>query len=84
MESIILLFDFPRGSVSECFVEAFVIIIPFDIFKESQANLFNVFKETEPAQPFGFQFSPEAFTGSVIPTFSLSAHTLDNAESLEL
>ena len=47
-----------EGSVSESFVDSLVIIIPFDIFEESQANLFNVFKNTELAQPFGFQFSP--------------------------
>ena len=40
MERIILLFDFTRGSVTESFVESLAIIIPFDVFKESQANLF--------------------------------------------
>ena len=40
MESIILLFDFTRGSVSASVVESLAIIIPFDIFKESQVNLF--------------------------------------------
>lgn len=84
MKSIILLFNFTRGSITESFMKTFIVIIPFDIFKESQTNLLNVFKNTVAVQPFSFQFTPEAFAGSIIPTLSFSAHALSDTELFQL
>ncbi len=71
MKSIILLFNFTRGSITESFMKTFIVIIPFDIFKESQTNLLNTFEGAAMVQPFPFQFPSEAFIGGVVPAFAL-------------
>ena len=46
----IFFFDLAWSSVTESFVKPLVVIIPFDIFKESQTNLLNVVKNTVAVQ----------------------------------
>ena len=52
MVSKIFLLNFTGGSVTKPRVKTLVIIITFDIFKNSLANLVDVFKHTKAVQPF--------------------------------
>ena len=68
----IFFFDLTWSSVTESFVKPLVVIIPFDIFKNREANLLNTFEGAVMVQPFPFQFPPEAFTRGVAPAVALA------------
>ena len=61
-------------------MKSLVVIMPFDIFKNREANLLNTFEGAAMVQAFSFQIPPEAFTRSVVSAFALAAYVLGDSK----